>query len=88
MPNAVPARPQPPSAASESITQVRAARLGSLAALAMISVASLVICCWPSLVSEPGGVMIWTRTVREDGVFAVEIADPGMRWMKGAVLSR
>ena len=55
-PKAVPAMPQPPSAASQRSTHVRAACVGSLAILATISVASVTKLRWPALFNAPGGV--------------------------------
>src|SRR5213593_3894999 len=50
-PKAVAESPQPPSAASVSITQVRLACIGSPEILVTISVTSLTSCFWPSRVS-------------------------------------
>src|SRR5205823_13097467 len=69
-PNAVPESPQPPSAASVRITQVRLACVGSPATLVTISVISLTSRFWPSRVNAAGGGMTWTRTARADLVAA------------------
>src|SRR2546426_6694812 len=87
-PNAVPERPQPPSAASVRITQVRLACVGSPETLVTISVISLTSCFWPSRVNAAGGVMTWTRTVRAELVAAVWTEFGSIRWMKAAVLFR
>src|SRR5712691_3256954 len=70
-PKAVPESPQPPSAASVRITQVRLACVGSAETLVTISVISLTSCFWPSRVNAAGGVMTWTRTERAELVAAV-----------------
>src|SRR6266851_1210577 len=80
-PKAVPAMPQPPSAASERITQVRAACVGSPAILATISVASATKLRWPALFNAPGGVSTWIRTVRAESVPAVWTAFGFKRWI-------
>src|SRR5947208_6237964 len=85
-PNAVPESPQPPSAASVRITQVRLACVGSPETLVTISVISLTSCFWPARFNAAGGVMTWTRTVRAELVAAVCTACGSMRWMKAAVL--
>src|SRR5947209_17433296 len=55
-PNAVPESPQPPSAASVRITQVRLACVGSPETLVTISVTSLTSRLCPSRVNAAGGV--------------------------------
>src|SRR5205807_8429519 len=70
-PKAVPERPQPPSAASVRITQVRVPWVGSPETFVTISVISLTSRFWPSRVNAAGGVMTCTRTVRADFVAAV-----------------
>ena len=52
--------PQPPSAASVRITQVRPACVGSPERFATISMASFTSCFWPSRLSAPGGSALAT----------------------------
>ncbi len=73
--------PQPPSAASVRITQVRPAWVASPVSVATICVASLTSCFCPSRLSAPGGVITWMRTVRACADAAVCTADAGSRWM-------
>src|SRR5207247_4732375 len=85
-PKAVPESPQPPSAASVRITQVRLACVGSPETLVTISVISLTSCFWPARFNAAGGVMTWTRTVRGELVVAVWTGWGWMRWVRAAVL--
>src|SRR2546425_12850336 len=85
-PNAVPARPQPPSAASVSSPQVRPACVGSSETFETIRVISATSCFCPARWSTPGGVSTCTRTVRAAPAAAVFTALGGMRWMYAPVL--